>query len=82
MMPIYHTNKVILKTAGDYYWNGDIFCFRLSDMISAFETYFPEGAPIFGAEREHIVSHFLSAPKQSIDYAVMEKARNIACVQT
>jgi mannose-1-phosphate guanylyltransferase/mannose-6-phosphate isomerase len=78
--------KPDLKTAadyiesGDYYWNGGIFCFRLSDMISAFETHFPEGASIFGAEREHIVSHFLSAPKQSIDYAVMEKARNIACV--
>jgi mannose-1-phosphate guanylyltransferase/mannose-6-phosphate isomerase len=66
--------------SGDYYWNGGIFCFRLSDMISAFETHFPEGASIFGADREHIASYFLSSPKQSIDCAVMEKARNIVCV--
>ncbi|MDR1514731.1 MAG: mannose-1-phosphate guanylyltransferase/mannose-6-phosphate isomerase [Synergistaceae bacterium] len=66
--------------SGDYYWNGGIFCFRLSDMISAFETYFPEGASIFSAPREHIIPHFLASPKQSIDYAVMEKAKNIACV--
>jgi mannose-1-phosphate guanylyltransferase/mannose-6-phosphate isomerase len=66
--------------SGDYFWNGGIFCFRFSDMIEAFEMFFPEGAAIFSASRERRVSCFLATPKQSIDYAVMEKARNIACV--
>jgi mannose-1-phosphate guanylyltransferase/mannose-6-phosphate isomerase len=73
------TAKKYLES-GDYYWNGGIFCFRVSDMIAAFAEYFPEGASIFDAGREHVVSHFLSSPKQSIDYAVMEKARNIVCI--
>ncbi|MDR1021522.1 MAG: mannose-1-phosphate guanylyltransferase/mannose-6-phosphate isomerase [Synergistaceae bacterium] len=64
----------------DYYWNGGIFCFRLSDMQRAFEAHFPEGAAIVGADRGGVVPNFLAAPKQSIDYAVMEKAANIVCV--
>ncbi|MDR3254987.1 MAG: mannose-1-phosphate guanylyltransferase/mannose-6-phosphate isomerase [Synergistaceae bacterium] len=66
--------------SGDYYWNGGIFCFRISDMIEAFNDCFPEAAPIFSADRERLASCFLASPKQSIDYAVLEKARNIACV--
>jgi mannose-1-phosphate guanylyltransferase/mannose-6-phosphate isomerase len=66
--------------SGNYYWNGGIFCFRMSDMISAYAEYFPECASIFEVGRDCLVSHFLSVPKQSIDYAVMEKARNIACI--
>jgi mannose-1-phosphate guanylyltransferase/mannose-6-phosphate isomerase len=77
--PDEETAKRYLQS-GNYYWNGGIFCFRVSDMISAFEEYFPEIASIFSVGREHILPCFLSAPKQSIDYAVMEKARNIACV--
>ncbi|MDR0615723.1 MAG: mannose-1-phosphate guanylyltransferase/mannose-6-phosphate isomerase [Synergistaceae bacterium] len=74
---------------GGYFWNGGIFCFRFSDMIAAFEAYFPEGAAIFtasgegsqnGENSENLVTRFLAAPKRSIDYAVMEKARDIACV--
>ncbi|MDR3354598.1 MAG: mannose-1-phosphate guanylyltransferase/mannose-6-phosphate isomerase [Synergistaceae bacterium] len=66
--------------SGDYYWNGGIFCFKISDIISAFNDYFPEIAPIFKAGREEMSRWFLASPPQSIDYAIMEKARNIACV--
>jgi mannose-1-phosphate guanylyltransferase/mannose-6-phosphate isomerase len=66
--------------SGDYYWNGGIFCFRISDMISAFGEYFPEISPIFNVDRASFAGCFLASPKQSIDYAVMEKARNIVCV--
>jgi mannose-1-phosphate guanylyltransferase/mannose-6-phosphate isomerase len=65
---------------GAYYWNGGIFCFRISDMIKAYRDHFPEAAVIFDAAPEDVVPIFRCIPKQSIDYAVMEKANNIACV--
>jgi mannose-1-phosphate guanylyltransferase/mannose-6-phosphate isomerase len=66
--------------SGDYYWNGGIFCFSIGSMVKAYEDYFPEGARIFGAKPEDMKKWFLSSPVESIDYAVMEKARNITCV--
>jgi mannose-1-phosphate guanylyltransferase/mannose-6-phosphate isomerase len=66
--------------SGDYYWNGGIFCFRISDIIAAFTDYFPEGAAIFNANQDDVARCFMASPKESIDYAIMEKARNIACV--
>jgi mannose-1-phosphate guanylyltransferase/mannose-6-phosphate isomerase len=66
--------------SGNYYWNGGIFCFGIGNIVRAYEDYFPEGARIFGAEPEDMKKWFLSSPVESIDYAVMEKARNIACV--
>ncbi|MDR3322081.1 MAG: mannose-1-phosphate guanylyltransferase, partial [Synergistaceae bacterium] len=56
--------------SGDYYWNGGIFCFRISDMIEAFGEYFPEAVPIFNADRANLTRCFLMSPKRSIDYAV------------
>jgi mannose-1-phosphate guanylyltransferase/mannose-6-phosphate isomerase len=66
--------------SGDYYWNGGIFCFRVSDIITAFNDYFPEIAPIFNADLDDLHRWFMISSPQSIDYAIMEKARNIACV--
>jgi mannose-1-phosphate guanylyltransferase/mannose-6-phosphate isomerase len=66
--------------SGGYYWNGGIFCFSVGSIVRAYEDYLPEGARIFGAEPGDREKCFLSAPIESIDYAVMEKARNITCV--
>jgi mannose-1-phosphate guanylyltransferase/mannose-6-phosphate isomerase len=66
--------------SGVYYWNGGIFCFRISDIIKAYEEHFGECAPIFSASPEQAERCFKLSPKRSIDYAVMERARNIACV--
>ncbi|MDR1966506.1 MAG: mannose-1-phosphate guanylyltransferase/mannose-6-phosphate isomerase [Synergistaceae bacterium] len=66
--------------SGNYYWNGGIFCFRVRDIIAAFRDYFPECAHIFDAPPEDRARCFMSSPSESMDYAVMEKARNIVCV--
>ena len=66
--------------SGNYFWNGGIFCFRIGDITAAFRDHFPEGAHIFDAEPEDREKSFLAAPKESIDYAIMEKVRSIACV--
>ena len=66
--------------SGCYYWNGGIFCFRISDAIAAFCEYIPESCPIFDAKREELGGLFMQIPKNSVDYAIMEQARNIACI--
>lgn len=66
--------------SGSYYWNGGYFCFRVSDMTAAFEKYFPESAGIFSTDSDESRRAFLACPKISMDYAIMEKIGNIACV--
>jgi mannose-1-phosphate guanylyltransferase/mannose-6-phosphate isomerase len=66
--------------SGDYYWNGGIFCFRFRDIIEAYRKCFPEGALIFDAPPGEAGKYFMSSPAESIDYAVMERLDNIACV--
>ena len=66
--------------SGKYFWNGGIFCFRIGDITAAYRDHFPEGAKIFDAEPKAAMKFFRASPKESIDYAVMEKARNITCV--
>ena len=66
--------------AGNYYWNGGIFCFTLRAAVQAYRDFFPEGAGIFGAPTGEETKHFAASPALSIDYAVMERASGIACV--
>ena len=73
------TAKVYIES-GKYFWNGGIFCFRIGDIVTAYREYFPDGAHIFEVTPEDRERYFLASPKESIDYAVMEKVRNIACV--
>ncbi|MDR1651628.1 MAG: mannose-1-phosphate guanylyltransferase/mannose-6-phosphate isomerase [Synergistaceae bacterium] len=66
--------------SGSYWWNGGIFCFRVSDMAQAYRDHFPEGARLFDAPPEELERIFRESPAESIDRAVMERARNIVCV--
>ena len=66
--------------SGNYFWNGGIFCFTIRDVIAAFREHSPECARIFDAGPGAAEKFFRESPRESIDYAVMEKARNIVCV--
>jgi mannose-1-phosphate guanylyltransferase/mannose-6-phosphate isomerase len=77
-----------LKT-GDYAWNSGMFMFRPSIVLKAFEEFQPsilqacreavgEGKP--GAVLKLSRTAFARAPSISIDYAIMEKASNVATV--
>ena len=87
--PNLHDAKQMLE-AGNYLWNAGIFLFRAQDMLDAFKAYAPvtldlvsraidEASPDLG---------FLRMAKEpwsqlqdiSIDYAIMEKARNLIAV--
>ena len=65
---------------GGYYWNGGYFCFRISDLVRAFEKFFPEATGIFDPDPDASCRAFLACTKTSIDYAVMERTPDIACV--
>jgi mannose-1-phosphate guanylyltransferase len=75
--------------SGDYLWNGGIFVFTARAMREAIERHLPELGkvlsllePTVGTRRHPaaLKRHFPRAPAVSIDYGVMEKARDIAVV--
>lgn len=77
--------KVFLST-GEFFWNSGIFLWKASAILEAFEkcapaiaSVFAKGTPDMATERERafIDANFANCPAISIDYAVMEKARNV-----
>ncbi len=76
-------------SSGEYLWNGGIFVFTARSMRDAIAAHMPELsrvldriAPTVGTPRHAAAlrKHFPTAPSVSIDYGVMEKARDIAVV--
>lgn len=73
---------------GGYYWNAGIFLFRADSYLAAMEKYSPEmlsacKAAMTGKRTENEICYpdldaFASAPSDSIDYAIMERAKKIA----
>ena len=80
--------------SGNFYWNSGMFCFSAGTMISLMERHCPDIlATVRAAVDEAQVSPvatgtkvelgrdlFAKVPKTSIDYAVLEKADNVAVV--
>ena len=75
--------------SGRHLWNGGIFVFRADVMLQAFETHMPEMtgglkalADAIGTRRyaKTLARVFPKFPSISIDYAIAEKADNIAVV--
>lgn len=75
-------------SSGGYAWNSGIFMFRAATLIDAFEKLQPD---ILAACRKALPdgegkaialdpAAFAASPSTSIDYAIMEKARNTAAV--
>ena len=79
-----------MLSSGDYFWNAGIFLFRADSFLAELERLQPEmhaaaEAAIAGATRQGAVimpdeDEFSSSPSNSIDYAVMEQAANVAVV--
>jgi len=67
--------------SGDYLWNGGIFVFKAQAMLDALRAHLPEladGLDAIRRSRRRLAKVFPRLPSISIDYAVMEKAKNIA----
>jgi mannose-1-phosphate guanylyltransferase len=75
--------------SGDFHWNSGIFIWTLPAILNAFERYLPDmfkafadGAGLYGTaeERDFIYKAYSSCENISIDYAIMEKAKNVNVV--
>ena len=72
--------------SGDFLWNAGIFVWQIKNIIQAFETFLPEIHEVFEAEldlfntdkeNEAIERIYPQCVNISIDYGIMEKARNV-----
>lgn len=79
----------IFVKSGDYYWNSGIFIWKASTIIKAFEKFKPELNSLFctkGAdyntpnEQAFINTAFEACEDISIDFAILENAKNVYVV--
>lgn len=70
----------------NYLWNAGIFIWSAKSVLKAFEEFQPEmfelfmkGLEVYNSEEEHafILENYPSAENISIDYAIMENAKNV-----
>ncbi|MBX7094704.1 MAG: mannose-1-phosphate guanylyltransferase [Flavobacteriales bacterium] len=75
--------------SGDFYWNSGIFIWSLKSILKAFEKHMPhtnglfvEGRGKYGTDAEagFIQDTYQQCKNISIDYGVMEKAKNVFVV--
>ncbi|MGH9393995.1 MAG: mannose-1-phosphate guanylyltransferase [Terriglobales bacterium] len=74
--------------AGHYYWNAGIFIFRASSILEGLAEFLPASAEILRRIAEAprsklaaVLEHwYQECENVSIDYAVMERSRNLICV--
>ena len=83
--PDYETAKLFLD-AGNFLWNGGIFIWSVKSITEAFSTLQPQMNALFqqgldtyntANEKQFIAENYGKADNVSIDYAVMEKAKNV-----
>jgi len=76
-------------SAGNYYWNSGMFCFKAGVFLAELETYAPEifltckKAYVNANKNDMIRIHYEDMegiPENSIDYAVMEKSQKVKVV--
>lgn len=75
-----------LVKSGEFLWNAGIFIWSVKSIINALETHMPEeyqlfveGADAFNttAEKKFIQRAYMQCKNISIDYGIMEKAKNV-----
>jgi len=76
-------------SAGNFYWNAGIFVWKSAVILAALEQHEPAIHQIFSAQPEvygssqeiaFLQTAFAACPDISIDFAVMEKAKNVSMV--
>ena len=83
--PDYETAKSFLE-AGNFLWNGGIFIWSVKSITEAFSTFQPQMNSLFqqgsenyntASEKQFIQTNYEKAENVSIDYAILEKAKNV-----
>lgn len=82
--PNFETAEKYIQDGG-YFWNSGIFMFKASTIIKELEHYCPEISSIIKnincTNKSISFTEFEKMPNISIDYALMEKSKNIAMVE-
>lgn len=66
-----------------YFWNAGMFVFKVSTMVTAFKTHLPELWDCISqlkSDFSNLKEVYEKVPSVSIDYGIMEKARNQVCI--
>ncbi|MES2767715.1 MAG: mannose-1-phosphate guanylyltransferase/mannose-6-phosphate isomerase [Bdellovibrionota bacterium] len=66
-----------------FLWNAGIFVFKVSDMVSAFQTYMPKlwsSLSTLKKDFSNLEEVYSTLESQSIDFGIMEKLKNQKCV--
>ena len=83
--PDYETAKSFLAS-GNFLWNGGIFIWSVKSILEAFEKFQPQMNSLFlkgfesyntYSETTFINENYADAENVSIDYAILEKAKNV-----
>jgi mannose-1-phosphate guanylyltransferase len=83
--PDYETAKSFLES-GNFLWNGGIFIWSVQSITNAFVAFQPQMNELFlegfesyntSNEKEFINKNYANAENISIDYAILEKAKNV-----
>jgi mannose-1-phosphate guanylyltransferase len=79
-------NAIKFVESGEYLWNAGIFVWNVNTLLKAIQTHAPEVYSILNQgedswctdkEQSFLDEYYPTTPSISIDYAIMEKARNI-----
>lgn len=77
----------VFLDSGDFLWNSGMFVWHIKSIMQAFTEHLPEltslleqGSQLFATEQEYkfIQEVFPKCPSISIDYGIMEKAKNVS----
>jgi mannose-1-phosphate guanylyltransferase len=63
--------------AGNYLWNGGMFVWRVDSILRAFDLAMPEMKQAWDRHGGEVTQAYPELPATSIDFGVMEKARNV-----
>ncbi len=86
--PDLETAKTYLAS-GEYLWNSGMFIWKVSSILASMKTYLPDmyegleriGASIGREDQDAVLDReFRAFRSVSIDYGIMEKAKNIFCL--
>lgn len=72
-----HEKACGFLAAGNYLWNGGMFVWRASVVLKAFDEFMPEMKREWDASGQKVELAYPKMTPTSIDYGVMEKARNV-----
>jgi mannose-1-phosphate guanylyltransferase/mannose-6-phosphate isomerase len=64
--------------SGDYYWNAGIFAFSPRVFWREIKSHMPKLYECMQGSFSSCLAHFSDVPDQSIDYAILEKTKNIS----